>query len=775
MGKIADNILDILGECRTEGNTLYLPEGQLDRATYQAVNKVLESIGGKWNRKAKGHVFAEGDPAELLDGVILAGEITDLKKQYQFFPTPRPVAEKMCELAELDSSCRVLEPSCGKGDLADVVFEHGVTKLLGIELNPDMSQYLDNKPYHTMTGVDFLSVVPTGETRPNRVVMNPPFSRQQDIDHIMAAYNILESGGILVSVVSESPFFRSNKKSVDFRAFLESLNAEIIPLEEGAFKESGTMVRTRLVKIVKPAGVESPKDEPEVTPDPVPPEESKAESSEPAPEQRVAGLMVSLSVDKLHPHPDNPRKELGDLTELADSIKATGILQNLTVVPDNSDYESFTVIIGHRRLAAAKLAGLSEVPCVITEMDPKEQVRTMLLENMQRSDLTIYEQAQGFQLMLDLGDTVEEIAAKSGFSKTTVRRRVKMLELDQGTLKTVSERQLSLTDFDKLAQIDDIKARNKCLAEIGTADFNRQVEVELRHQSIKKKLPAVKKLLKKAKAKALQQKDTWSNKYEGVGESYNIAAWEEDTPLIPQKAPGQLYYYLEESYGTLRFFKERKRAKPEKKPPEQIEREKRIAAAWDAVNEKAAVAYRLRAAFIGELTWTKKNAETILQGALLASVLKTVDYMSSDRDALEKVLGLELKAAYSSDRGQKALDALQKLAVKQVPSAIYTLFADSEKESYAAGYRGAYPMYEKAAKLDGLYYWLTALGYQMSAEEKALQDGTHELFHLKEPEAQAEAPVNAPAPTETSDSVEDSGAVESSNSASEAAPATNPE
>ncbi len=81
MSKIADNILDILGECRTEGNTLYLPEGQLDRATYQAVNKVLESIGGKWNRKAKGHVFVDGDPAELLDNVILAGEITDLKKQ----------------------------------------------------------------------------------------------------------------------------------------------------------------------------------------------------------------------------------------------------------------------------------------------------------------------------------------------------------------------------------------------------------------------------------------------------------------------------------------------------------------------------------------------------------------------------------------------------------------------------------------------------------------------------------------------------------------------
>lgn len=242
MSKIADDILDILGECRTEGNTLYLPDRQLERSTYQAVNKVLESIGGKWDRKAKGHVFADGDPAELLDNVILAGEITDLKKQYQFFPTPRPIAEKMCELAELDSTCIVLEPSCGKGDLADVIYEAGVKELVGLELNREMEKHLTGKPYATLTGIDFLEFVkdPGIKTPWTRIVMNPPFSRQQDIDHILTAYGILRPGGILVSVVSESPFFRSNKKSVDFRAFLDEHEAVIVPLEEGAFKESGT-------------------------------------------------------------------------------------------------------------------------------------------------------------------------------------------------------------------------------------------------------------------------------------------------------------------------------------------------------------------------------------------------------------------------------------------------------------------------------------------------------------------------------------------------------
>lgn len=550
--RIADNILDILGQCRTEGNTLYLPEGQLDRATYQAVNKVLESIGGKWNRKAKGHIFADGDPAELLDNVILAGEITDLKKQYQFFPTPRPIAERMCELAELDDTCIVLEPECGKGDLADVIHEAGVKELVGLELNRDMEKHLSGKPYKTLIGMDFLDFAKDAGAIWSRIVMNPPFSRQQDIDHILTAYSILQPGGILVSVVSESPFFRTNKKSVEFREFLETHEAVIESVAEGAFKESGTMVRTRLVKIVKPPASESPVEDTESVPEVQSAAEAKPAEEAPA---KINQLMTQLPVDKLFPHPDNPRKDLGDLTELADSIKANGIFQNLTVVPADDSYETFTVVIGHRRLAAAKLAGLSEVPCVITEMDQKEQVRTMLLENMQRSDLTVYEQAQGFQMMLDLGSTIEEIAEKSGFSKTTVRRRVKMMELDQGTLKEVSERQLSLTDFDQLAQVEDIKARNECLSVIGTSDFNRRVESELRRQAIKKNLPTVKKLLKAAKAKAIKQNDTWSNKYESVGDySYSLAEWEEGKPLIPEKVSGQLYYYLEESYGTIRFF-----------------------------------------------------------------------------------------------------------------------------------------------------------------------------------------------------------------------------
>ena len=127
--------------------------------------------------------------------------------------------------------------------------------------------------------------------------------------------------------------------------------------------------------------------------------------------------MTTIAIEKLHPHPDNPRKVIGDVDELADSIKANGILQNLTVVPMNDDWTEFTVIIGHRRLAAAKQAGLTELPCAVVEMTEKEQLSTMLTENMQRSDLTVYEEAKGCQLLLDLGDTIAEVAKRQDFQK----------------------------------------------------------------------------------------------------------------------------------------------------------------------------------------------------------------------------------------------------------------------------------------------------------------------------------------------------------------------
>lgn len=149
-------------------------------------------------------------------------------------------------------------------------------------------------------------------------------------------------------------------------------------------------------------------------------------------------LLTTLHVSDIDPHPDNPRKDLGDLEELKESIKKNGIMQNLTVVPvDEENPVKYVCLIGHRRLAAAKAAGLYQVPArIVFGLSHKDQVGIMLEENMQRNDLTIVEQAQGFQMMLDLGETEETIAEKTGFSRTTVRHRLQLAKLDQKNAAT---------------------------------------------------------------------------------------------------------------------------------------------------------------------------------------------------------------------------------------------------------------------------------------------------------------------------------------------------
>ena len=173
--------------------------------------------------------------------------------------------------------------------------------------------------------------------------------------------------------------------------------------------------------------------------------------------------IIYIEAGHIRPHPQNPRKDLGDLSELEESIKKNGILQNLTVIPVEGEPGEYMIIIGHRRYTAGIQAGISAFPCQIAEnLTPREQMSIMLEENMQRNDLTIWEQAQGFQMMLDLGETEESIAEKTGFSKTTVRHRLNIAKLDQKLLKEKENNesfQLTLMDLYALEQVEDIKTR----------------------------------------------------------------------------------------------------------------------------------------------------------------------------------------------------------------------------------------------------------------------------------------------------------------------------
>ena len=118
--KVAANIIAILDASTIEGDQLRLPN-QLDRNVYTAVMKVVEAAGGKWNRKAKAHVFAAG-AADVIDQVILTGEITTHQDMQQFF-TPPDVADRVINRARIRSGQKIYEPSAGGGALIRAVLK----------------------------------------------------------------------------------------------------------------------------------------------------------------------------------------------------------------------------------------------------------------------------------------------------------------------------------------------------------------------------------------------------------------------------------------------------------------------------------------------------------------------------------------------------------------------------------------------------------------------------------------------------------------------------
>ena len=436
--------------------------------------------------------------------------------------------------------------------------------------------------------------------------------------------------------------------------------------------------------------------------------------------------IVYIPVEKIFPHPDNPRKDLGDLTELAESIKVKGVLQNLTVVP--KDDGTYTAVIGHRRRAASELAGLEVVPCFVTEMSYKDQLETMLLENIQRSDLTIPEQAQGFQMMIDLGESVETISQKTGFSTTTVRRRLDIAKLDKKTLaKVTSERQISISDLDKLSAIKKISARNDALKQIGTNNFEYAVNRAIKEQKVKEALPLIRKELAKLEnAKEITRSDTYGDKYESYGSRITISDFKKGDVILKKVPKDPIFYVLDEYWNQLDFYLKKKKIKKEKRPQAEIDKEKYLADMRKKHQSMAEEAYELRKAFIDNLAVSSKNIELILRGAAMAAPLNSAIYISHHFDDLYNVLDIP-KDAYAT----KAKTAANKLLIFDksiLAQAVYVLYGDCKTMGYFSDNINVFPYHKDNIVLDVLYTWLEALGYERSDMERQLCDGTHQDF-----------------------------------------------
>lgn len=178
-----------------------------------------------------------------------------------------------------------------------------------------------------------------------------------------------------------------------------------------------------------------------------------------------------INTSLIDPHPDNPRKQIGDVTDLAASIKANGLLSPLSVVPHGQRYR---VIAGHRRLAACKQAGTGAVPCFVLDLDPLQQLEAMVTENCQREQLTALEEADAIQGMLDLGATTASVAHRLGRSSDYVRDRAKAAGIDNEVRASRDDfGQISIGQLVAIARYDGQPDRQKELAQAaGTSNFD---------------------------------------------------------------------------------------------------------------------------------------------------------------------------------------------------------------------------------------------------------------------------------------------------------------
>lgn len=440
-----------------------------------------------------------------------------------------------------------------------------------------------------------------------------------------------------------------------------------------------------------------------------------------------------IPAEMLKHHPDNPRRNIGDISELTDSIRKNGIMQNLTVVHEGGE---LWVLIGNRRFEAAKAAGIKELPCkVVDGLSKAEQVGIMLEENMQRNDLTVIEQAQGFQLMLDMGETVHSIAQRTGFSESTVRRRVRINELDSEALRKAEESfQLTISDMAELEKIDDVEKRNSVLKSAYSSDNLRSTAgAVVRAQERKKGIDRIIARLQEMGFKDGKYKpaDYWGSKYEVVKKW----AYDADPEKIKNiKNTGDMGYG--EYYGEVYLMrkaapiKEKKELSPEEKRQREIAKSrKQVAAA------KNQMLLEFREFLKGKFRDT--------------GILRQKDRIDERevREAWEVMTGFGVATVYRSvlldallPKGYNVSDQQEKDAamhqLTRVPVAYQMVWAACKDSSYdLMQYTGEYSR-NVGRVYDRLYNLLHLWGFRFTQEKEdefeELLDGTSELYIREE-------------------------------------------
>ena len=286
-----------------------------------------------------------------------------------------------------------------------------------------------------------------------------------------------------------------------------------------------------------------------------------------------------INTSLIDPHPDNPRKQIGDVTDLAASIKANGLLSPLSVVPNG---ERYRVIAGHRRLAACKQAGTGAVPCFVLDLDPLQQLEAMVTENCQREQLTVLEEADAIQGMLDLGATTASVAHRLGRSSDYVRDRAKAASIDNEVRATRDDfSQLTIGHLVAIARYDGRPDLQKKLAQAaGTSNFDYTLGRIERDENDRQWIESV--------AALLGEPDNGINLIPDPEKPYSDPEWrysgcmfpstgtpEETIEKIREQNPAAVSIHMEQVYLWTRRDKTADAEKEARRAAEQAERDAR--------------------------------------------------------------------------------------------------------------------------------------------------------------------------------------------------------
>ena len=276
--KISDEVRDVLARSTITATSVKLPDGQLERKLYEAVNKALEGAGGRWDRKSKTHLFNR-DPREALGLAVETGKAQNLRTKLQAFYTPPDLAEKMVAASGIADHRAVvraragdrfgrplaLEPSVGEGALAVALIKAAAGQVALTACDTDevalkvaepaiVAAYKAEgvkSPTYQIHTHDFLLVSAHDSVRYDFIVMNPPFTGGADMAHVMHAWRLLAEGGALVALTSPAWKTANTKAAIAFRDFVGIHSTAVEDIPKGTFEH--TNIATVMLVLRKPA------------------------------------------------------------------------------------------------------------------------------------------------------------------------------------------------------------------------------------------------------------------------------------------------------------------------------------------------------------------------------------------------------------------------------------------------------------------------------------------------------------------------------------------